>query len=66
MKYRISRLYFPIVNDDVLIKYVIEYKRHWWNKWRFMMYGNIPQLYSKEQIEKIFNKKYNETDRTDN
>lgn len=46
MKTRISKLYF----GDGVIRYTIQHKEHWWQKWYFMMDGQYPRLFTSEEV----------------
>lgn len=47
MKTRISKLYF----GKGIIRYTIEHREHWWQKWHYMMDGISPRLFSKEELD---------------
>lgn len=49
MKYKISML----AMGDGIIRYTIQTKAHWWNKWHYIMDGNQPQLFREEDLKKI-------------
>lgn len=46
-KTRISKLYF----GEGIIRYIIEYKDHWYSKWHFVIDGDYPQLFSEENLK---------------
>ena len=48
MKHKISMLAF----GDGIIRYTIQTKAHWWNKWRFIMDGNQPMLFREEDLKR--------------
>lgn len=47
MKTRISKLYL----GKGIIRYTIEYKKPWWNKWHFIMKDNKPRLFSIKELK---------------
>ena len=48
MKYNINKLAL----GDGIIRYTVQTKKHWWNKWHYIMDGNQPQLFSREELKK--------------
>lgn len=49
MKHKISMLAL----GDGMIRYTIQTKAHWWNKWHYIMDGNQPQLFREEELKKM-------------
>lgn len=59
MKIRYSVLDFSKESDlleDAPLKFIVEYKEHWWNKWKYIMDRNgIPELFDyTENVKKMF------------
>ncbi len=53
MKYKITKLLFPLPGDDICIRYIVQKKRHWWNKWQYIMEDTTPYLFTGYQIKKL-------------
>jgi hypothetical protein len=49
MKHKINMLAL----GDGIIRYTVQTKNHWWNRWRYIMDGNQPQLFSREGLKKM-------------
>ena len=49
MKYRFSIIPFQVV-DECVSKIIIQYKKHWWSKWKYFMDGSVPKMYSNDDI----------------
>lgn len=47
MKTRISKLYF----GNGIHRYIIAHKEHWWSRWRYVMDGKYPRLFTSEEIK---------------
>lgn len=48
MKYKVEEVEIPLL-DQVLIKYIIKYKKHWWNLYQYKLgEGGVPHLYPSE------------------
>lgn len=48
MKQKITVL---IIGDE--LRYIVQNKEHWWNKWRFIMDGCYPRLFRAEELVKF-------------
>ena len=48
MKRRIHEI---IIGDA--LRYVVQTKWHWWEKWHYLMDGNQPRLFTKEELHKF-------------
>ena len=48
MKHKISKL---IIGD--YIRYTLQTKKHWWNKWHFLMDGKMPRLFTGEELARL-------------
>ena len=48
MKRKICEL---IIGDE--LRYTVETKEHWWNRWHFIMDGSQPRLFRKEELIKF-------------
>lgn len=47
MKVRITSLYLGMG----IIRYIVKCKEHLWCRWHYMMDGQYPRLFSKEELE---------------
>ena len=52
MKYRIT----PLLIGD-MVRFTVETKNHWWNRWQYIFDGNYPRLFSSEELKIIKNYK---------
>jgi uncharacterized membrane protein len=53
MKVRITSLYLGMG----LVRYVVKRKEHWWCRWHYIMDGQHPRLFSKEELNLIWTEK---------
>ena len=47
VKRRITELYL----GNNIIRYTVENKFRWWQRWHFIMDGRYPRLFSREELE---------------
>lgn len=50
MKYRVT----PLLIGD-MVRFTVETKNHWWNRWHYIFDGNYPRLFSSEELKIIKN-----------
>lgn len=43
-----TKIHELIIGDE--IRYTVEKKFHWWEKWHYIMDGSYPKLFSKEEL----------------
>ncbi len=55
MKHRINQLVFP-VPEGYTYRCTLEYKKHWWSRWQYVMEDGYPQLFTKEQLKPYLTK----------
>lgn len=48
MKYRVTSL---LISD--MVKFTVETKNHWWNRWNFIFDGKYPRLFNSEELKKL-------------
>lgn len=48
MKTKLTSL---IIGD--CIRYTVQYKDHWWSRWRYVMDGRYPRLFKEEELSLI-------------
>lgn len=48
MRTRISEL---IIGDS--LRYTVEKKNHWWERWHYIMDGKYPRLFSQQELIKF-------------
>lgn len=48
MKYRVTSL---LISD--MIRFTVETKNHWWNRWNFIFDGKYPRLFNSEELKKL-------------
>lgn len=53
-KTKITALYL----GEGIIRYIIEYKEHWYSRWRFMMDGSYPRLFNEDELKLLGYEKY--------
>lgn len=46
-KTNISKLYL----GEGIIRYTLQHKDHWYSRWHYMMDGDYPRLFSKDELE---------------
>lgn len=44
---RITALYF----GEGIKRYLVEYRKHWWQRWHYVMDGRYPRLFTSEEIK---------------
>lgn len=59
MKIKIEKLNFPIPIGGSISRYIVKYRSHWWNKWKYIMDNGNPQLFTNDYILKAFSKEIN-------
>ena len=64
MKHKINMLAL----GDSIIRYTVQVKEHWWNKWHYIMDGNQPQLFRRDELRQLkvdFEKEWEESTEVD-
>ena len=46
----------PFDDEPDMIRHLVQYKKHWWNRWKYVKEHGVPKLYTKEEIEKLIPK----------
>ena len=58
VKVKITTVAIPALFDDGpdMIRHLVQYKKHWWNRWKYVKEHGVPKLYTKEEIKKLIPK----------